>query len=300
MRAAALVVMVGGGCGFDQQGGGVEGQLSAEALYDDLEAKLVRPDALELSPRFVLWSDGATKRRWLVVPPGTEIDSSDMDHWQLPIGAKLFKEFAVDGQRIETRMVERVSAAPDGFRFAPFVWLPDQSDAVLAPDGATEVNGTPYNVPSASDCITCHQGEPGRMLGVSAVQLGGMIDELPLSTRPDRAFSVPEPALGILHVNCGHCHNPLGTAPMQTLRFSTTDAGLPIEATAPYQTTVGVALSEWSGQGFDRRVVPGDPDGSAIFYRMSQRGSGDQMPPLGTERADDGGRAIVRDWIERL
>jgi mono/diheme cytochrome c family protein len=291
-----MVVMMVVGCGVAQ--GGISGQLSAERLYDDFDAKVIRSDAIELEPSFVLWSDGAAKRRWLVLPPGTQIDSSDMDRWQLPVGAKLFKEFSLGGDRIETRVVERVSN--EDFRFAPFVWLPDQSDAVLAPDGATDVNGTAYNVPSSSDCVTCHQGETGRMLGVSAVQLGAMLDRLPLSKRPDRPIAIPEPALGVLHANCGHCHNPLGVAPMQTLRFSTADVGLPLEQTAPYQTTIGVALTDWTDQGFESRIVPGDPDGSAIFYRMSQRGSGDQMPPLGTERADDAGRAIVRDWIENL
>ena len=52
--------------------------------------------------------------------------------------------------------------------------------------------------------------------------------------------------------------------------------------------------------GFTERVVAGDPDASAIFHRMSQRAINVQMPPLGTEKADDAGVALVKGWIESL
>ncbi len=285
-------------CGVDGTGQGIPGQLSAEGLFCDIARKDVTPDAREVTPAYALWSDGAHKRRWMLLPPGTEIDTTDMDHWELPVGGKLFKEFAVGGRRVETRMIERRSI--DDYRFAPFVWLADESDAVLAEAGAINVNGSTYDVPSADACITCHRSEPGRMLGVSAIQLAGQLDELPLSNRPTGTPSIPEPALGVLHANCGHCHTPLGTAPMQTLRFSIADAELPLEDTAPYRTTVGQPLEYWTGHGFETRIVPGDPERSAILFRMAQRGTAEQMPPLGTDRDNVEGTAIVRAWIERL
>lgn len=297
-RVAAVMVVAAAACGVEGSGQGISGQLSAEGLFCDIARKDVTPDARELTPAYPLWSDGALKRRWMLLPAGTEIDTTDMDHWELPVGGKLFKEFVVDGRRVETRMIERLSV--DDYRFAPFVWLADQTDAVLAEAGAHNVHDTAYDVPSADDCITCHRSEPGRMLGVSAIQLAGQLDELPLSNRPVSAPRIPEAALGVLHANCGHCHTPLGTAPMQTLRFSIADAALPIEDTAPYRTTVGQPLEYWTGHGFETRVVAGDPDRSAILYRMSQRGTAAQMPPLGTDQGNEQGREIVRAWIERL
>jgi hypothetical protein len=138
------------------------------------------------------------------------------------------------------------------------------------------------------------------MLGVSAVQLSAQLDELPLSSRPNKGFSISEPALGVLHGNCGHCHNPLGTAPMQTLRFSIVDAELPIEQTATYRATVGRPLEYWTGHGFDMRIVAGEPEASAILYRLSQRGTAEQMPPIGTDQVNEEGRAIVARWISLL
>ena len=297
MRAGVVVVAVAA-CGVDGAGQGIEGQLSAEGLYSDLARKDVVPDARELTPAYPLWSDGAVKRRWMIVPAGTELDTTDMDHWQLPIGGKLFKEFVVGGRRVETRMIERQGA--DEFRFAPFVWLPDESDAALAVAGARNVNDSGYDVPSSEECVMCHRGEPGRMLGVSAVQLAAQLEELPLSRVPERPVSIREPALGVLHGNCGHCHNPLGTAPMQTLRVSLADAEVATEETATYRTTVGRRLEYWTEHGFEMRVAPGEPEASAILYRLSQRGTAEQMPPIGTDQVDEEGRAIVRRWIASL
>lgn len=283
------------GCAVEE---GIEGRLSGAGLYTDIATKRVTSQARALSPRFTLWSDGAAKQRWMILPEGGEIDTTDMDHWLVPVGTRLFKEFAVAGKRIETRMIERVSE--DDYRFGAFVWLPDESDAIYTPEGAIDVGGTGYDVPAADACVTCHRSEPGRSLGVSAIQLSAMLDELPLSKPPGRAFEVPTPALGVLHANCGHCHTPLGDAPMQTLRFSIADVDLPISETAIYRTTVGVPLTDWADHGFTTRIVRGNPDASAIDFRMAQRGSGDQMPPLGSEVADEEGRAIVRAWIEQL
>ena len=67
--------------------------LSQTGLYADIATKALASDLIDLTPRYPLWSDGAVKRRWLRLPPGTTIDTSDMDHWTLPVGAQLFKEF---------------------------------------------------------------------------------------------------------------------------------------------------------------------------------------------------------------
>lgn len=295
-----MIWVWGAACGVDAaQPHELATQLSATGLYDDISNKQIASDALPLFPAFPLWSDGAVKRRWLILPPGTELDTTVLDRWQLPVGGKLFKEFVVDGRRIETRMIERLGSGDDDYRFAPFVWRADERDAVLAEDGAINVRDTRYDVPAVSDCKTCHL-QPGRLLGVSAIQLSAQLAELPLSNPPNRELVISEPALGVLHGNCGHCHNPDGSAPMQTLQLTTKDATISIEETAPYRTTVGKPLEHWTGQGFDVRIAPGDPERSAIYYRLSQRGTPAQMPPLGTTEPNIAGQAVVRAWIERL
>jgi hypothetical protein len=76
--------------------------LSQPGLYADIATQTVAEDHLPYAPQYPLWSDGATKRRWIYLPPGTAIDASDPDHWIFPIGTHLFKEFSL-GTRVESR-----------------------------------------------------------------------------------------------------------------------------------------------------------------------------------------------------
>jgi hypothetical protein len=93
-------------------------RLSETGLYVVGSTKAIHPDNLAFSPQYPLWSDGATKRRWLRLPPGTYIDASRPDAWVFPPGTRLWKEFSV-GRRVETRMIERL--ADGSWRFAAYV-----------------------------------------------------------------------------------------------------------------------------------------------------------------------------------
>ena len=54
------------------------------------------------APTEALWSDGAVKRRFIYLPPGTTIDTTNMDEWVFPVGTKFWKEFSVDGRKLRT------------------------------------------------------------------------------------------------------------------------------------------------------------------------------------------------------
>src|SRR6185436_16445592 len=58
-------------------------------------------------PQFALWSDGADKRRWVLLPVDSRIDTADPDDWSFPVGTKFWKEFTRDGVRVETRLLTR-------------------------------------------------------------------------------------------------------------------------------------------------------------------------------------------------
>jgi hypothetical protein len=306
VRAAAAILLLVAGCEGDK---GEPRRLSEAGLYADLGARRIAPDLLELSPRHELWSDGAAKRRWLRLPAGALIDTSDPDHWRFPVGTQLWKEFAVGGVPVETRLIERVSATGDDradFWMGSFVWLPDGSDAIFAEAGVPDINGTLHDAPPAFQCWTCHLGEPGHVLGISAVQLGEagrarLASRLTDPAPPPPPAVVDDPALGTLHANCGHCHNPAGTAWSFTaldLRLRAGDGAL--HETAAYRTAVGQPLDHFLFAGFTTRVAPGDPGRSALLHRMESRTQTVAMPPLATERVDDAGAAAVRRWIEGL
>lgn len=286
-------------------------RLSQTGLYDGDATKL-SPRVLAFAPQFELWSDGASKRRWLSLPVGERIDTSDMDNWAFPIGTQLWKEFSVNGTRVETRLMRKLGLGADDWATQAYVWLPDGSDAIAAPGGTTNALGTAHDVPAAGECMACHGGRKGFALGFSAVQLAydagphfvdlsALVERGLVTKAPSTSLRVPgsesdRQALGYLHANCGHCHNqdrPAAASsrcynPNNELDFwLRTDHLDSVQATPSYRSGRGVAFE------------PGRPDDSRMIELMSDRGFLRQMPPLGTERTDPRGLGAVRSWIER-
>ena len=163
-------------------------------------------NATAFTPQYPLWSDGSEKRRWLSLPAGASIDTSNPDAWQFPPGTRAWKEFSRDGKRIETRFIERL--ADGSWRYATYVWNSDGTAATLAP-----AEGVPAKaIPSRADCLACHEGASVPILGYSAVQLKA---KLPA-------------ALGYLHGNCGHCHNDAGPLANVELVLAQRASALPV------------------------------------------------------------------------
>jgi len=174
-------------------------KLSQTCLYADIERQRISPQLRRFTPNYQLWSDGANKTRWIYLPPGSQIDTRDPDHWRFPIGTQIFKEFrqsrsadagstsvgdtaaddfsaddfSADEIRVETRHLTKVSDARGylAWSIATYAWQPDQRDAVLLLKGAQQVLGTRHNIPSKKDCITCHKGNRDFILGFEALQL---------------------------------------------------------------------------------------------------------------------------------
>ncbi len=293
--------------------------LAETGLYSDLPGGELSPRVRAFEPSFVLWSDGASKQRWIELPAGTQIDTSDMDRWVFPVGTRVWKTFSRDGVALETRLVERYGLGSSDYWMGAFVWNQEQSDASFVEAGAEDVLGTTHDAPAQDRCTACHNGEPGRVLGFSALQLGGgsagegwsltaLAEEQRLTAPPEPEVRYAPPgdestaaALGYLHANCGHCHNPRGTSWPDTQMLLRLD--LPSsspEETRLYQSIVGQELQYYRAEPGTLRVTPGAPDASALVARMNVRGPKEQMPPLATETVDLEGLELVRRWIAAL
>src|SRR4249920_2001350 len=85
----------------------------------------VDPRNRPYSPQYPLWTDGATKRRWIRLPEGAAIDARDDEHWAFPVGTKFWKQFAFSGRRVETRYIWKARA--DIWIFASYVWNDQQT-----------------------------------------------------------------------------------------------------------------------------------------------------------------------------
>jgi hypothetical protein len=278
--------------------------LSQTGLYRDIDAKTLAPGLIEFEPKYSLWSDGASKQRFLRMPPDAYIDTSDMDHWSFPSGTMLFKEFSLDGKRLETRLIMRTGPGPSDYFMGAFLWNDDDSDALFVPAGQDDVRGTAHDVPSTKQCGNCHNGEPGRILGLSAVQGGERWLAERLLQSKAAPFAVPggettARALGYLHANCGHCHNLHGTAwPDTEMNLRLRVSEQTFESTALSRTTVDVAMRDRKLRAL--RIATGDAAASGIHYRMSLRGPKIQMPPIATERVDPTGLESISQFIEAL
>jgi mono/diheme cytochrome c family protein len=293
--------------------------ITETGLYAGAGELALAPQARAFEPRFRLWSDAADKARWIALPEGSSIDTTDMERWIFPLGTKVWKEFSRDGVRLETRLIERYGPGSDDYWMGAFVWNDEQSEAELVELGQSDLLGTAHDAPSQEDCGACHNGEPGRLLGFSALQLSQdgetagrwTLAELVASDRlssPPAAegYRVPGDdvtiaALGYLHANCGNCHNPRGTSWPDTqivLRLFL-DEAVPEETTL-FQSIVGQQLDYYRDPSLTMRVVAGQPDQSAVLTRMQRREPRQQMPPLASEQVDPEGVAAVRAWIGAL
>lgn len=274
--------------------------LSAAGLYQDLAGEVLADGVVETTPRFPLWSDGSDKTRWLWVPPGGQIDTTDPDRWSFPVGTLAFKEFRVGGRRVETR---RLAKETHGWEMVSYLWRADGTDADAVPEGVVDAFGTGHDVPDRDTCARCHDGPADLLLGVDAVQLDAAQQQaLPL-TAPV-AGDVPgdaatQAALGYLHGNCGGCHRPGALAGDRTTLWLELAVGLTDPAAAAAHVTGVDAPTRHEIDGTTVSVVPGDPDASQLYVRMRLRGL-EGMPPVGSGVVDDAGSALVGGWIESL
>lgn len=315
------------GCGSEDASnagtGGVAGmpatpptptKLSETGLYSDLANETLTHGVERYHPTHELWSDGATKQRWVWLPPGSQIDTSDMNYWVYPVGTKLWKEFSRDGKRVETRLLQK-NGEGDWYMVA-FHWNDAQTDADAVPAGLENASGTPHDIPNQNACENCHGKTKDHALGFSAIQLShSQSDELTLSSLAERLtlpaggdFTLPgndveRAALGYLHANCGHCHNEnsflWATVPMQ-LWLKVAELGGDVTSTSTYVTTVNQPTTGFTPTGTTLRIAPGAPNESDVHVRMGQRGTLFQMPPVGTEDVDATGAAAVDAWITSL
>lgn len=282
-------------------------------LYREGSCTELAEGVRRFTPRYALWSDGAEKERFVYLPDGATIDTSDPDGWVYPVGTVFFKTFSRDGLRIETRRNEKVSEGVglSAWRMQTFAWSADQRSVTEVTAGVVDALGTGHDIPSASLCVRCHAGSATDVaLGFTAIQLNhagsdvslaGLIAEGALSApiALEDALIPGEPtasdALGYLHANCGACHG--GSSAPAGLQFWIAVGTPDVTETSTYLTAVG-RRSSWPGA--PERISSGDPDASAVVLRMRTRALADQMPPVATELVDPTGIAAVRAWIEGL
>jgi uncharacterized repeat protein (TIGR03806 family) len=285
------------------------------------------------------YSDGAAKSRWVSVPTGSastsKIHFAPTGEWQFPNGTVFVKHFEVAldetrpelKRRLETRLLVRDSTG--GVYGATYKWKADNSDAELLVSNLTEtleirtasgMRTQTWYYPSRQDCRTCHTSMAGGVLGLKTRQLNrdfsfpsGIVDnELrawnhiglfepalkeadpgsydSLARANDSTRSLTDRARSYLDVNCAYCHRPGGTVAYFDARYDTR---------LERQGLVDGSVLIDEGLDKARVIAPADTWRSVALLRISNL-EGLKMPPLAHETLDQGGVALLREWIESL
>jgi len=251
------------------------------------------------------------------------IDTSNMDEWTFPVGTKFWKEFALAGKRVETRLLWK--QGPSAWYRTTYLWAPDESSATELTAGELDADGNGYEVPTQTECLNCHVGRLDDVLGFEAVSLSSANAALEtiqtlaaegwITNPPEAGIVIPGnaadvAALGYLHMNCGvSCHNR-GNGPAEpTGFFMRLEVGRmgSVQATDTWQTGVNQPsyISPPGATSALALLAPGEAGASCVYYRMAHRtgldeaGSGIQMPPIDTHKVDEAGASIVEGWINQ-
>jgi uncharacterized repeat protein (TIGR03806 family) len=190
-------------------------KLSETGLFASTRDHQVAPGLIPYSVNSQLWSDHATKERFLALPGNGQIGFDTVTYpqpspgatpgWAFPDGTVLVKTFSMElergnpasSKRLETRLLHfqqlpgTQEYGDQYWRGYTYVWNDEQTDAELlraegldktlhikVGDKMVEQN---YRFPSRTECVLCHTNAAKFALGANTVQLnrdhdyGGMV-----------------------------------------------------------------------------------------------------------------------------
>lgn len=295
--------------------------LAAYGLFADAGATTPAPGVIPYELAVPLFSDDASKHRYVFVPSGARVQFKTEGAFEFPVGTVLIKTFAFatdqgapDGERaIETRLLIRKR---NGWTADTYAWNADRSVARLQVAGAqvtvtSSGRDISYLIPNRNQCKGCHAVDGALTpIGPSAEHLGlrlsdapseldrwrerGLIEGAPAAARAILSGTEAR-ARAYLDINCAHCHNPKGPA-------NTSGLDLRAGQTDPAHWGVRkrpIAAGRASGD-MSFAIEPGRPERSILLHRMESTDPGVMMPELGRNTVDTDGVALVRQWISQM
>jgi uncharacterized repeat protein (TIGR03806 family) len=306
--------------------------LSETRVFKDLASLTPTSGMIEYAVQTPLWSDYSEKRRWLGVPEEGVINFADEGPWTFPQGTVLVKHFemamvrgdSTTNKRLETRILVNSSS---GWLGATYRWNEAETDAELVTAAVTEqltifdpasseTLVQDYFYPGPNDCLGCHTGAAGRVLGVRTRQINGVfnhfgedenqliswsrlglfdhgVDEPSLYSAnvslDDGFASVAEKSRSYLDANCSFCH--LTGGPTDTnldFRGEIANADMNAIGIAPNNGDFGLSNAQI--------IAPGEIGSSVLLHRLQMESEG-RMPPLGSSVMDESAVNTLQQWI---
>ncbi len=309
--------------------------LSATGLFTNVPNLVPAAGMIPYDINMPLWSSGADKSRWVMIPnDGTPNSSAELitystnGTWNFPIGTVFVKHFRMPngGPHLETRVL--IHGTDGGWGGVTYKWRANQTDADLLEAGATETisfdgHDAEYLYPSRQQCNTCHTDTAGPVLGFRTRQLNR--DQFyPATGRKanqvetlSRIGFIPQSVteVDLANVTTSADFRDPTVADEDYVR-SYLDANCshchqPSGNRAVFDARLTTALAQQDlvyGKLIDPLgltdgyvVKPEHPQESALFLRMNAHPTNlIAMPPLGKGRVDTHTVEIVERWIQSL
>ncbi len=162
-------------------------RLSDSGLFESVRGHVMQPGVIPYSVNAPLWSDGAEKSRFLVLPGAdSKIDLTAKWAWGLPDQTVLVKSFSLDLEEgnsaskrfIETRFLTKQQGEWIGYSY---LWNAEQTDATLVQKEGLDREYTirtkegerkqAWHYPSRTECMVCHSRAAGFVLGLTTLQM---------------------------------------------------------------------------------------------------------------------------------
>jgi uncharacterized repeat protein (TIGR03806 family) len=316
--------------------GELPSRLSETGCFVDLKTLEPAPELIPYKVNSALWTDGAFKPRYMVIPNPERITIREDGSWVFPEGSILIKVFGFEfdvGDPSSRRPVEtRFMVLRDGdWEFATYRWNDEATEAERL-DPATDLTvsytihdrGEPkvveYLYPSRTMCINCHGPRIDDVLGPKTAQLnrsnnydGFVANQLVAMAEIDLFEAVthlePKDLPRMVNPQKGE-----GSAEEQARAYLDANcahchrpegwASTYVDLDLRYETALmDTGLCEFmlhypEYEGMPR-IAPGDPEGSGLLQRF-QREDGARMPPFGSSTVDSFGVEVISDWVRQM
>lgn len=334
-------------------------RLSETGLFSSTKDHTPAPGLIPYTVNAQLWSDHATKERFLAIPGEGQIEFDAIEYpqpapgasrgWRFPDNTVAVKTFSIEMEQGNPKSAKRLETRILHFELTPgtqeygdqvwkgytYIWNDEQTDAVLAPasgvDRELEILDTSapggkrkqvWHFPSRTECSLCHTQSAKFVLGLNTLQLnkdhdyggstgkknqlahweslGLFTAKLPnppekLEKLPDYSdpqASVNDRARSYLHANCSHCHRKWGGGNAEFQLLVTLD----LKDTGTLFVKPGQGAF---GLQDPRLLVPGQPDRSLVYHRMTHLGEG-HMPHVASNVLDEKAIQLIREWVRGL
>jgi len=314
---------------------GMPARLSETGCFVGVKALEPGPDLIPYEVNSALWTDGAFKPRFMVVPSPEKVSIHEDGSWGFPEGSVLIKSFGFEFEGgseesrrpLETRFMLRTAVS---WEYATYEWNDEGTDALLLDGGKSveytlyrgdEATVVEYTFPGHDACTTCHGAGIGDVLGpktsqlnrrhdydgVVANQLTAMneidllafdgVEELDPETLPRMAS--PQMGEGTLEDQARAYLGVNCAHCHQPGGWAPDNSGLDFLYETRLEDTglcEPMKYFEWVGRP---RVDPGNPEGSGLIQRFLAKDPL-RMPSLGTSLVDADGVALLSQWISEL